>query len=68
MSDAAFRKFAVVPYDQLNKHVVSPRQISDFDEEMSKILNNAQLSDQEKVQLYYQVMQQKFKMEEFNTG
>lgn len=58
------KKFVLVP--EGSKHVPSDRQISDFDKEMLKVLNST-LNDYEKVRKYYELLQNKMKMEEHNT-
>lgn len=61
------KKFTLIPEETLPKHTASPQQLSEFDKEMSKILNNRQLSEDEKVKLYYQILQQKLNLKEYNS-
>lgn len=60
------KKFALVPEDSLSKHVPTQQHMSDFDKQMSKILNST-LNEYEKVQRYYGLLQRKMNLENFNT-
>lgn len=59
------KKYALIPEDSLSKHLPSAKQITDFDKQMLQILN-AHISDYEKVQHYYELLQKKLKMENNN--
>ena len=59
-------KFALIPEEFLSKHVPSTQQMSEFDLAMSKILNSS-LPDHEKVKQYYELLQRKMNLEEFNS-
>lgn len=58
------KKFVLVP--EGSKHVPTQKQMSNFDREMLKVLNST-LSDYDKVQKYYELLQNKMKMEDNNT-
>ena len=62
-----YKKFALVPENVISKHVPSLEQLSELDNEMQNILQNKNLSDYEKVQRYYGVLQKKFSMENYNV-
>lgn len=59
------KKFALVPYDQVSKHTPVEKHMSDLDVEMTKILKSS-LDEYEKVQKYYEILQRKMKLENFN--
>lgn len=58
-------KYALVPEDDLSRHVPTKKQMTEFDVDMSKILNSS-LPDHEKVQQYYELLKRKMKLQEFN--
>ena len=62
-----YKKFALVPENSVSKHVPTSTQMSEFDREMQNILVNQRLSDYEKVQRYYEILQKKFSMENYNV-
>lgn len=59
-------KYALVPEEDLSRHVPTKKQMSEFDVAMSKILNST-LPDHEKVHQYYELLQRKMNLQEFNT-
>lgn len=59
------KKYALVPEDMFSKHVPNKKQMTEFDREMSNILNSS-LDDYEKVQRYYELLQKKMNIENFN--
>lgn len=61
------KKFVLVPEQNLNKHIPSVERMSEFDMEMNKILKST-LSEKEKVRQFYDVLQKKMNMENFNSG
>lgn len=58
-------KYALMPEDDLSRHVPTKKQMTEFDVAMSKILNSS-LPDHEKVQQYYELLKRKMKLQEFN--
>jgi len=60
------KKYALVPEDLINKHVPSKEHMSDLDRDMHKILTSS-LSEDEKVKLYYELLQKKLHLAEYNT-
>lgn len=60
-----FRKFVLLPENELNRHVPTKSHLSDFDKGMQKILHS-HLSDSEKVKLYYDLLMKKTNLIEFN--
>lgn len=60
------KKFALIPHDQVNKHIPMEKDISDLDNQMSKILKSS-LSEYEKVQKYYEILQKKMNLGNFNS-
>lgn len=61
------KKYALVPEESLSRHTPTPKQMSEFDKEMSHILNST-LNDYEKVQQYYMLLQKKLNLENFNSA
>lgn len=59
------KKYALIPEETFSKHVPSKKQMTDFDREMSHILNSS-LPDHEKVQKYYELLKRKMNLEENN--
>lgn len=59
------KKFALVPHESVSKHIPNEKQLTEFDREMAKILNS-KLTEYEKVQKYYELLQKKMKMENSN--
>jgi hypothetical protein len=59
------KKYALVSEDQLSKHVPTQKHMSDLDNEMSRILNSS-LNEYEKLRKYYDILQKKLNMENFN--
>lgn len=59
------KKFALIPEEALSRHVLSKKQMSEFDTAMSKILNST-LPDHEKVRQYYEILKRKMDLQEFN--
>lgn len=59
------KKYALIPENDLNKHVPTKRDLSDFDKDMQKILSS-NLNDFEKVKLYYELLKRKANLLEFN--
>lgn len=59
------KKFALVPHEQVSKHVPVEKHMSDLDKEMSKILKSS-LDEYEKVRKYYDILQRKMNLENFN--
>lgn len=62
------RKFVLVPSDQLSKHLPTEENLSELDKEMNTILKNRNLTDDEKVKLYMQVLQKKLHIFYHNNG
>lgn len=60
------KKYALVPEENLSKHVPTKQQMSEFDTAMSKILNST-LPDHEKVIQYFELLKRKMNLQEFNT-
>lgn len=60
------KKFALVPADNLHKHIPSKEQLNDFDKEMHQILYSKKPED-EKIKLYYDLLRKKINIEENNT-
>lgn len=60
------KKFTLVPEDGFSKHIPPPQQLSELDKHMLQILNNKQLNDDEKVKMYYNILQKKLNLEENN--
>lgn len=58
----------LVPNDQLSKHVPTEDTLSELDREMSAILKNKRISDDEKVKLYMQVLQKRLSILDHNNG
>ncbi|GBM47984.1 hypothetical protein AVEN_34324-1 [Araneus ventricosus] len=61
------KKFILVPNDQISKHVPTEETLSELDREMSAILKNKGISDDEKVKLYMQVLQKKLNILDHNN-
>lgn len=61
------KKYALVPEESLSRHTPTPKQMSQFDKEMSHILSSS-LNDHEKVQKYYMLLQKKLNLENFNSA
>ena len=51
----------------LSKHIPTEKEISDFDRAMLKILNSS-LPDHEKVRQYYELLQRKMNLQDFNPS
>ena len=60
------KKYALIPEESLSKHVPTQKHMTAFDKEMARILNSS-LGEDEKVKLYYELLQKKLKMNFFNT-
>lgn len=60
------KKYALVPEESITKHTISSQQLSDLDKTMVQILNSP-LEDHEKVHRYYELLQKKLKMNEYNS-
>lgn len=63
----SFKKYALVPEENISKHVPSLEHMSELDREMQVILQNKTLTDYEKVRRYYEVLQKKFSLEKHNV-
>ncbi|GBN86402.1 hypothetical protein AVEN_109086-1 [Araneus ventricosus] len=61
------KKFILVPNDQISKHVPTEETLSELDREMSAILKNKRISDDEKVKLYMQVLQKRLNILDHNN-
>ncbi|GBO00331.1 hypothetical protein AVEN_26817-1 [Araneus ventricosus] len=61
------KKFILVPNDQITKHVPTKETLSELDREMSAILKNKGISDDEKVKLYIQVLQKRLNILDHNN-
>ncbi|GBN07491.1 hypothetical protein AVEN_161198-1 [Araneus ventricosus] len=61
------KKFILVPNDQISKHVATEETLSELDREMSAILKNKKISDDEKVKLYMQVLQKRLNILDHNN-
>jgi len=60
------KKYALVPEEMLTRHTISNKQLSDLDKSMIEILNSS-LEDHEKVSRYYDLLQKRLKMNQFNS-
>lgn len=60
-----FKKYALVPQEVMSKHSPTEQQLTEFDKEMTQILKSS-LSEYEKVIKYYELLQRKMKMENYN--
>lgn len=60
------KKYALVPEEVLTRHTISNKQLSDLDKSMIEILNSS-LEDHEKVSRYYDLLQKRLKMNQFNS-
>lgn len=61
------RKFVLVPNDHLSKHLPTEENLSELDKEMNIILKNRNITDDEKVKLYMQVLQKKLHIYDHNN-
>ncbi|GBM14173.1 hypothetical protein AVEN_60991-1 [Araneus ventricosus] len=61
------KKFILVPNDQISKHVPTEETLSELDREMSAILKNKGISDDEKIKLYMQVLQKRLNILDHNN-
>ncbi|GBO37329.1 hypothetical protein AVEN_144341-1 [Araneus ventricosus] len=61
------KKFILVPNDQISKHVPTEETLSELDREMSAMLKNKKISDDEKVKLYMQVLQKRLNILDHNN-
>ncbi|GFT06225.1 uncharacterized protein TNCV_800431 [Trichonephila clavipes] len=59
------KKFVLIPEDQLIKNTPSHQQVTEFDHQMSKILNS-KLPDYEKIHLYYELLKRKMNLQDYN--
>lgn len=59
------KKFALIPEHLMSKHIVSEKQLSELDKSMMHILKSS-LEEHEKVRQYYNLLQKKMNMEEYN--
>lgn len=59
-------KYALIPEEDLTRHVPTKKQMTELDVAMSKILNSS-LLDHEKVQRYYELLKRKLNLQEFNV-
>ncbi|GFU22248.1 uncharacterized protein NPIL_593161 [Nephila pilipes] len=59
------KKFVLIPEDQLIKNTPSQQQMTEFDHQMSKILNS-KLPDYEKMQRYYELLRRKMNLQDYN--
>lgn len=61
-----YNKFALIPESELSKHVPSKQELNSFDESMLQILNSP-LPEHLKVRYYYELLQRKMNLQEFNS-
>ncbi|GBN38846.1 hypothetical protein AVEN_265125-1 [Araneus ventricosus] len=61
------KKFILVPNDQISKHVPTEDTLSELDRKMSSILNYKEISDDEKVKFYMQVLQKRLNILDHNN-
>lgn len=61
------KKYALVPQEMISKHIIPSKQLSQLDRDMIQILNSA-LGDDEKLKLYYDLLQKKMNFEKFNPS
>ncbi|GFQ70827.1 uncharacterized protein TNCT_440381 [Trichonephila clavata] len=59
------KKFVLIPEDQFIKNTPSQQQVTEFDHQMSKILNS-KLPDYEKVHRYYELLKRKMNLQDYN--
>lgn len=59
------KKYVLVPEETVSKHMPSKEHMSTLDKEMQKILSS-NLSEDEKVKLYYELLQKKLKVMDYN--
>lgn len=59
------KRFALVPEETLTKHSISKKQLSELDQAMIQILNSS-LEEHEKVIRYYELLQKRLKLKQFN--
>ncbi|GBL87137.1 hypothetical protein AVEN_109465-1, partial [Araneus ventricosus] len=62
------KKYILVPNDEISKHVPTEDTLSELDREMSVILKNRRVLDNEKVKLYMQVLQKRLNIQDHNNG
>ncbi|GBO19237.1 hypothetical protein AVEN_8547-1 [Araneus ventricosus] len=62
------KKYILVPKDEISKHVPTEDTLSELDREMSVILKNGRVLDDEKVKLYMQVLQKRLNIQDHNNG
>lgn len=60
------KNYTLVSAEHFNKHVPSPQQLSDLDEEMRHIIMSS-LSQDQKLKEYYNLLQKKMNIEKFNS-
>ncbi|GBM71711.1 hypothetical protein AVEN_77205-1 [Araneus ventricosus] len=58
----------LVPHDEIFKHVPTEDTLSELDREMSAILKNRRVLDDEKVKLYMQFLQKRLNIQDHNDG
>ncbi|GBM23736.1 hypothetical protein AVEN_271102-1 [Araneus ventricosus] len=62
------KKYILVPNDEMSKHVPTEDTLSELDREMSAILKNRRVLDDEKVKLCMQVLQKILNIQVHNNG
>ncbi|GBO15846.1 hypothetical protein AVEN_190852-1 [Araneus ventricosus] len=62
------KKYILVPNDEISRHVPTEDTLSELDREMSVILKNRRVLDDEKVKLYVQVLQKRLNIQDHNNG
>ncbi|GBN12710.1 hypothetical protein AVEN_188132-1 [Araneus ventricosus] len=62
------KRYILVPNDEISKHVPTVDTLSELDREMSAILKNRWVLDNEKVKLYMQVLQKRLNIQDHNNG
>ncbi|GBN61019.1 hypothetical protein AVEN_208565-1 [Araneus ventricosus] len=62
------KKYILDPNDEISKHVPTEDNLSQLDREMSAILKNRRVLEDEKVKLYMQVLQQRLNIQDHNNG
>ncbi|XP_035233732.1 LOW QUALITY PROTEIN: uncharacterized protein LOC118205552 [Stegodyphus dumicola] len=60
------KKYVLVPEEMMTKHTISDKQLSELDKAMMHILNSS-VDDREKLVRYYELLQKKLNLKEYNS-
>ncbi|XP_035229668.1 zinc finger protein 107-like [Stegodyphus dumicola] len=60
------KKYVLVPEEMMTKHTISDKQLSELDKAMMHILNSSD-DDREKLVRYYELLQKKLNLKEYNS-